>query len=189
MSLAEDKFVAGIKGIKFNPKFYKSKRYKVWQTTITATTCKPCFDLNGKIFLPENAPPQFPKLHKNCACVVVWLQAIKMGTTTFEGLKGIDVLISKKLGLPKQYITKKEAKRQGWKPILMNLWDITECGIIGGDIYKNKDGKLPSAAGRIWYEADINYTGGIRNGSRIVYSNDGLMFVTYDHYFTFTEIY
>lgn len=41
---------------------------------------------------------------------------------------------------------------------------------------------------RIWYEADINYTGGFRNGHRIVYSNDGLIFVTYDHYNTFYEI-
>ena len=85
-------------------------------------------------------------------------------------------------------MTKKQAKKLGWKPILLNLRDVTDDGIIGGDIYKNKEGKLPSAPGRIWYEADINYTGGIRNSSRIVYSNDGLVFVTYDHYFTFNEV-
>lgn len=90
--------------------------------------------------------------------------------------------------LPKQYLTKKQAKALGWKPFLANLRKITQSGIIGGDIYKNQDGKLPSATGRIWYEADINYTGGIRNSSRIIYSNDGLIFVTYDHYFTFNEI-
>ena len=39
-----------------------------------------------------------------------------------------------------------------------------------------------------FYEADINYTGGIRNSSRILYSNDGLVFVTYNHYFTFNQI-
>ena len=70
----------------------------------------------------------------------------------------------------------------------MNLHKVTDKGVIGGDIYKNKDGKLPSSNGRIWYEADINYTGGMRNSSRIIYSNDGLVFVTYDHYFTFNEI-
>jgi len=42
--------------------------------------------------------------------------------------------------------------------------------------------------GRIWYEADINYTGGKRKKQRIVWSNDGLIFVTYDHYKTFYEI-
>ena len=64
----------------------------------------------------------------------------------------------------------------------------TDSGVIGGDIYKNKNGKLPSASGRIWYEVDINYTGDMRNGSRVIYSNDGLVFVTYDHYFTFNQI-
>lgn len=71
----------------------------------------------------------------------------------------------------------------------MNLQQVTDKGIIGGDIYRNKEGKLPSADGRIWYESDINYTGGMRNSSRILYSNDGLAFVTYDHYFTFNQIF
>ena len=69
-----------------------------------------------------------------------------------------------------------------------NLHQVTDKGTIGGDIYRNKDGKLPSADGRIWYEADINYTSGKRNEQRILYSDDGLIFVTYDHYKTFYEI-
>lgn len=44
------------------------------------------------------------------------------------------------------------------------------------------------AEGRVWYEADINYTGGYRRRHRILYSNDGLIFVTYDHYETFWEV-
>ncbi len=59
--------------------------------------------------------------------------------------------------------------------------------IIGG-IYENMDGHLPTADGRIWYEADINYLIGYRGSDRIVFSNDGLIFVTYDHYKTFVEI-
>lgn len=54
--------------------------------------------------------------------------------------------------------------------------------------YFNDDGHLPMAAGRRWFEADINYIGGFRNMQRIVYSNDGLVFVTYDHYHTFIEV-
>lgn len=46
----------------------------------------------------------------------------------------------------------------------------------------------PSAPGRVWYEADINYYEGQRNRHRIVWSNDGLIFITYDHYHTFYEI-
>lgn len=60
--------------------------------------------------------------------------------------------------------------------------------IIGGDIYRNRSGHLPQADGRIWYEADINYTGGYRSRHRMLYSNDGFVFVTYDHYETFVEI-
>ena len=55
-------------------------------------------------------------------------------------------------------------------------------------ITKPDENKLPSADGRIWYEADIDYEGGYRNDSRILYSNDGLIFATYDHYKTFYEV-
>ncbi len=54
--------------------------------------------------------------------------------------------------------------------------------------HKNKNGHLSMKPERVWYEADINYKSGYRNKQRIVYSNDGLIFVTYDHYKTFTEI-
>lgn len=61
--------------------------------------------------------------------------------------------------------------------------------IIGGDEYYNWDGRLPQSPGRKWYEVDIDYNGGFLNLRRIVFSNDGLMFVTYDHYLTFSEVY
>jgi len=60
--------------------------------------------------------------------------------------------------------------------------------MIGGDPYDNANQKLPSAPGRQWYEADIDYTEGKRNSARVLYSNDGLVFVTYDHYHTFYEV-
>ena len=60
--------------------------------------------------------------------------------------------------------------------------------MIGGDEDINDQGKLPAANNRTWYEADFNYHGGFRNDCRILYSNDGLIFVTYDHYKTFYEI-
>lgn len=52
----------------------------------------------------------------------------------------------------------------------------------------NRNGHLPSAPGRVWYEADINYSTGYRGVERILFSNDGLIFVTYDHYQTFQVI-
>lgn len=54
--------------------------------------------------------------------------------------------------------------------------------------YQNMNGRLPDISGRIWYEADINYYEGKRNKHRLLWSNDGLIFVTYDHYETFYEI-
>ena len=55
-------------------------------------------------------------------------------------------------------------------------------------IYLNSNGHLPSATGRVWYEADINYYQGKRNTQRLLWSDDGLIFVTYDHYQTFIEV-
>ena len=60
--------------------------------------------------------------------------------------------------------------------------------MIFGGIYDNDDNKLPTAKNRIWYEADINYQRGHRNAERILFSSDGLLFVTYNHYETFFEI-
>lgn len=90
--------------------------------------------------------------------------------------------------MPEWYVTKEEAKARGWKPILGNLGDVLPGMTIGGNIYHNWNGHLPQQSGRIWYEADFDYDGGIRNGCRILYSNDGLLFVTFDHYLTFPEI-
>ncbi len=90
--------------------------------------------------------------------------------------------------LPKNYITKKEAISLGWESSKGNLWDVSDNASIGGDVFQNREGRLPKAEGRRWYECDVNYSGGFRGGERLVYSNDGLIFYTKDHYETFTEI-
>jgi len=61
--------------------------------------------------------------------------------------------------------------------------------MYGGDVYNNDDRKLPHKIGRIWHEADINYTPGKRNRHRILWSNDGLIFVTYDHITLFMKLF
>ena len=60
--------------------------------------------------------------------------------------------------------------------------------MIKKGVFKNRNKHLPDAVGRVWFEADINYEGGFRGSDRILYSNDGLIFVTYDHYMTYVEI-
>ncbi len=90
--------------------------------------------------------------------------------------------------LPDYYITKTEAYEMGWNNLKGNLAKVAPNHMIFGGVYKNKNKVLPDREGRIWYEADINYTNGYRNRQRVVFSNDGLIFATYDHYDTFIEV-
>lgn len=91
--------------------------------------------------------------------------------------------------LPVNYITKKEAQDMGWDPSKGNLSDILPGMSIGGSAFGNYEGALPRANGRRYFECDIDYDGGYRGAKRLIYSNDGLVFYTEDHYNTFEQIY
>ena len=90
--------------------------------------------------------------------------------------------------LPPNYITKREAQDLGWENRLGNLWEVAPGKSIGGDRFGNYEGQLPAAKGRKYFECDIDFDGGYRNGKRIIFSSDGLIFYTEDHYNTFEEI-
>lgn len=90
--------------------------------------------------------------------------------------------------LPDNYLTKKEAESLGWESRRGNLWDVADGCSIGGDRFGNREGLLPTAKGRKWTECDIDFDGGYRNGKRIVFSTDGLIYYTDDHYESFDEI-
>jgi len=96
--------------------------------------------------------------------------------------------------LPSNYITKNQAKALGWSEGKA-LANYAPGKALGGDIFDNTTGVLPSASGRVWYEADvgINYTMSRSNPKnsayRILFSNDGLIFGTYDHYDSVFQIY
>ncbi len=91
--------------------------------------------------------------------------------------------------LPPNYLTKDEAEALGWDNSEGNLWEVTDGMSIGGDVFGNREGLLPKTSGRTYYEADIDYDGGYRGAERIVYSNDGLIFYTDDHYESFEQLY
>lgn len=91
--------------------------------------------------------------------------------------------------LPSNYITKQEAEDRGWDPQEGNLSDILPGLSIGGSPFGNYEELLPKADGRKYYECDIDYDGGYRNAKRIIYSNDGLVFYTEDHYKHFEQLY
>ncbi len=90
--------------------------------------------------------------------------------------------------LPSNYITKREAKRAGWEGGSLESY-FPGCS-IGGDIFRNLEDQLPNARGRTYYECDIEATGKrARGAKRIIFSNDGLIYYTGDHYNTFTLLY
>lgn len=89
--------------------------------------------------------------------------------------------------LPDYYITKSEAKSLGWVPSKGKLCEVAPGKAIGGDIWTNRQKSLPTKSGRKYFEADLNYHCGNRNADRVVFSNDGLVFVTFDHYRSFEE--
>lgn len=91
--------------------------------------------------------------------------------------------------LPPNYITKKQAQELGWVASKGNLWEVAPGMSIGGDGFGNREGLLPDAPGRKYYECDIDFDGSYRNAKRIVYSNDGLIYYTEDHYESFRQLY
>ena len=64
--------------------------------------------------------------------------------------------------LPANYLTKNEAYDLGWNSSKGNLWQVAYGLCIGGDKFGNREGLLPDAYDRQWYEADVNYEGGYR---------------------------
>lgn len=91
--------------------------------------------------------------------------------------------------LPNNYLNKKAAGQLGWQANKGNLWDVTDQMSIGGDKFGNREKRLPLKAGRSYYECDVNYQGGYRGAERLVYSNDGLIYYTGDHYDSFILLY
>lgn len=90
--------------------------------------------------------------------------------------------------LPDNFITKKEAKKLGWSG--GSLEKFAPGKVIGGDNFGNYEGNLPEKSGRKYYECDIDtYGKKSRGAKRIVWSSDGNIYYTEDHYETFELLY
>ena len=90
--------------------------------------------------------------------------------------------------LPSNFITKEEARAAGWEGGSLERYCPGKC--IGGDRFGNREGLLPDAKGRVWTECDVNTLGASSRGAeRIVFSNDGLIYYTGDHYESFQQLY
>jgi len=90
--------------------------------------------------------------------------------------------------LPYNFITKSEAREAGWNGGSLEASCPGKC--IGGDRFGNREGLLPDAPGRVWYECDVNTLGARSRGAeRLVYSSDGLIYYTGDHYESYELLY
>jgi hypothetical protein len=104
----------------------------------------------------------------------------------FDDMGQVVKNLAKEGKLPPNYITKYEAQKLGWDPKKGNLGEVAPGKVIGGDVYKNRNGKLPDGDYR---EADVGFRGGFRGSERVVYSSDGgKVYFTNDHYESFTEV-
>src|SRR6266446_1717526 len=88
--------------------------------------------------------------------------------------------------LPSRYVTKDEARAHGWRGGgLCAAWPEH---VMGGDVMRNFGGAIPNVPGRIYCEADLDSDCGSRGPRRLVFSNDGRIYVTLDHYRTFVSV-
>lgn len=105
---------------------------------------------------------------------------------TYTGKEEVALYIHTYGTLPENFITKKQAEKLGWNSREGNLDEIAPGKSIGGSRFGNYENQLPDGD---YKECDINYTGGYRGSERIIYSEEGDIYYTGDHYATFTKLY
>ena len=89
--------------------------------------------------------------------------------------------------LPKNFIKKSEWEKLGTDS---NPYNQSDGLVIGGDRFYNREGLLPKKSGRSYTECDIDTLNKKSRGAkRIVFSNDGLIYYTADHYESFELLY
>jgi len=148
----------------------------------------PTTDPQGEVvdIAPNQTPAATPtaKPSDKTADIAQWNRGVLQGP---EEVAIVEHLVEHGT-LPTSFVTKNEARDLGWVASEGNLREVAPGKSIGGDRFMNRERELPDAPGRKFFEADLNYHGGTRGAERLVYSSDGLIFVTRDHYRTFQEV-
>ena len=126
-----------------------SANWKHWIAQLDLYTCKHCKKMHGQIYSANEMILEGPPVHEKCRCTIEWLMAVAAGYATRNGFEGADYWLQNYNVLPDKYIGKKEAKELGWVSVLGNLDEVAPGMMIGGDIYRNWNGYLPQAEGRI----------------------------------------
>jgi guanyl-specific ribonuclease Sa len=107
---------------------------------------------------------------------------------TYTSKEDVSLYLSTYGHLPQNFITKSAARALGWSGGGLDDYDNGKC--IGGDRFGNNEGLLPEVRGRQYYECDIDTLhADSRGAKRIVFSNDGLIYYTEDHYDSFELLY
>ena len=107
---------------------------------------------------------------------------------TYDSKEDVALFIHLYGRLPDNYMSKKEAEKLGWEGGSLERYAPGMC--IGGSRFGNYEGLLPEAKGRTYTECDIDTLGANSRGAkRIVFSNDGLIYYTDDHYESFELLY
>lgn len=107
---------------------------------------------------------------------------------TYSSKEDVALYIFQYGHLPDNYISKKDAEKLGWTGGSLEPYAPGKC--IGGSRFGNYEGLLPTASGRVYTECDIDTLGAKSRGAkRIVFSNDGLIYYTEDHYASFELLY
>ncbi len=171
----------------FEPITTQSNNYKNWKAILDLKTCIECRSRHGQIYRIDEVVDPAPPLHNNCRCYIMQMESIEAGNATKNEKDGADYWLKLFGVLPEYYVSSKDLEKLGWR-YGKRPSKFAPGKMYSKGVYENSDGHLPDVPGRIWYEADINYYEGRRNKHRVLWSNDGLIFVTYDHYETFYEI-
>ncbi len=87
--------------------------------------------------------------------------------------------------LPERYVRKAAAQAHGWHG--GGLCTVWPDHVIGGDQFRNFGGALPDG-GRVYHEADLDSSCAQRGPKRLVFSNDGAIYLAVDHYNHFNPV-
>ena len=135
--------------------------------------------------IPEAAEPVYPTDSVVQPTEENWVLA---PDGTFTTKEDVALYIHTYGKLPDNFITKDEARDLGWEGGGLEAFAPGKC--IGGDRFGNYEELLPDAPGRTWTECDIDTRGkDSRGAKRIVFSNDGLIYYTDNHYESFELLY
>ena len=165
----------------------KKKKLPLWGVLLLVALYL-FFGMGGDI--PEAAEPVMPietsgleTLAPDCA-----EESVPDEDGTYTSKEDVALYIYTYGHLPGNFITKDEARKLGWEGGGLEGYAPGKC--IGGDRFGNYEGLLPDAPGRKWTECDIGTLGrDSRGAKRIVFSNDGLIYYTDDHYKSFELLY